>query len=50
MQTIHITYTIFDTIEVPDNLTDDEIQDECRDHWYDVEMNYSDLEWDRVEY
>jgi hypothetical protein len=46
MKTISITYTILDTIEVPDNFTDDEIEEACEMHWYDTEMKYNDLEWE----
>ena len=46
MKEIQITYTILETILVPDELTDDEIEEECKQHWYDTEMNYNDLEWE----
>ena len=46
MKTISITYTILDTIEVPDNFTDDEIEEACVQHFHDVEFGYNDLEWE----
>ena len=46
MKSIRICYTILDVIEVPDDLTDEEIEEECEMHWHDVELKYNDLEWE----
>lgn len=48
MKTIRVCYTVLDIINVPDNLTDEEIEEECKMHWYDVEMNYNDMEWEEA--
>ena len=46
MKTVRICYTILDVIEVPDEMTDEEIQEFCEQNFYEVEMNYNDVEWE----
>lgn len=50
MKAISIRYTILDIIEVPDDLTDDEIQAACEENWSGYECNicYNDLEWSEI--
>lgn len=45
MREIKVSYTILDIIEVPDDATDDEIEELCEQNWYDVAKDYNDLEW-----
>ena len=50
MKVISISYTILDIIEVPDDLTDDEIQAACEENWskYECTISYNDLEWGEI--
>ena len=52
MKTINVSYTILDTIKVPDNFTFDEIEDACDENWVWINENrswpvipYNDMEW-----
>ena len=51
MKTIYIYYTIFDTINVPDNCSDDEIQEIVEEHAIDLGIyrHVNDFEWECVE-
>ena len=51
MKTIYISYTILDTINVPDNCSDDKIQEIVEEHAMDlgIYQHVNDFEWERVE-
>jgi hypothetical protein len=47
MKEVQVTYTILATIEVPDDFSEEEIQQECVNYYFcAAEMGYNDLEWD----
>lgn len=49
MEKIYVTYTIIDTIEIPDDATDNEINEICEQNWQtklDNRANWNDMEWD----
>lgn len=47
MRKVHVAYTILDTIEVPDDWSDDQIQELCVENFYNgnVIIEFNDLEW-----
>lgn len=51
MQTIYVSYTILDIINVPDECSDDEIQETVEGHAMDLGIRQlvNDFEWGRVE-
>lgn len=51
---INISYTVLDTIEVPDDWNYERIQQRCEENWIELLMslneigcvpNYNDMEW-----
>lgn len=51
MQIIYVSYTILDIIHVPDDYSDDEIQETVEGHAMDLGIYplVNDFEWGRVE-